>query len=60
MSPASLVTVTGPGVEDAILSAPQTGVFEVRTEKVGVGDVKVKVGGPRGETRLHACIFFGS
>ena len=39
-------------MEDGLISEPDRGQFEVNTEKIGGGDLKVKVGGPRGETTI--------
>ena len=40
-------------MEDGLISEPDRGQFEVNTEKIGGGDLKVKVGGPRGETTAY-------
>ena len=46
-SSASLVKVTGPGIEHGVLSSFKS-VFEVDATDAGPGDLTVRVGGRRG------------
>ena len=48
VSPASLVSVHGPGLQNGILSKYKAH-FTVDLGKVGPGELNVKIGGPRGE-----------
>lgn len=47
VSPASLVTLNGPGLEDGILGRDKA-EFIVDTSAAGKGDIKIRIGGPRG------------
>jgi len=51
-SSASLIKVTGPGVEHGVLSTFKS-VFEVDATEAGPGDLKVRVGGRRGNSVGH-------
>jgi len=46
-SSASLLKVTGPGIEHGVLSTFKS-VFEVDATEAGPGDLRVRVGGRRG------------
>ena len=47
-SSASLLRVTGPGIEHGVLATFKS-VFEVDATEAGPGDLKVRVGGRRGK-----------
>ena len=47
-SSASLLKVAGPGIEHGVLSTFKS-VFEVDASDAGPGDLKVRVGGRRGQ-----------
>ncbi len=57
VSPAGLVKVRGPGLDDGTLHSYQgeRGEFIVDTHDAGPGEIKLRVGGPRG-TRLISFV----
>ncbi|ELT91795.1 hypothetical protein CAPTEDRAFT_220637 [Capitella teleta] len=53
VSPASLVEARGPGLHDAFVHKKYSAEFEVNTLRAGPGDLKIRVGGPRGGFRTQ-------
>ena len=49
VSPASLVKAFGPGLHDAFLHQTYEAQFAVDTKDAGPGDLKIRIGGPRGK-----------
>lgn len=54
VSSASLLTFTGSGLENGLLGRFEP-EFLINTERAGKGDIKIKIGGPRG--RYYRYVF---
>ena len=50
VSPAGYVKVHGAGLEDSLISGA-SGTFVVNTQDAGTGEIKVRVGGPKGKKK---------
>ena len=48
VSPASQVSVRGDGLDDGVIGLTKAELF-VTTHDVGPGDLKIRIGGPRGK-----------
>lgn len=49
VSPASLVQASGAGLKDGVIHKKNVAMFVVQTNNAGPGDLKIRIGGPRGE-----------
>ena len=49
VSPASLVSIQGPGISHGIYNVHSEYDFHLNTARAGPGSVKIRVGGPTGE-----------
>lgn len=56
VSPASLVHVSGEGLKDGILKQFR-GEFRIESQAAGPGEIKIRMGGPRGLLILNRLVF---